>query len=299
MLLSPATTYQPADAQLEIASLETDIMRFLAILGFCLMIIFALVQSIPVSKSEESLTQGETTQQQLKLQTKSQQLELSELMIENMTLKQTLTQAETALKALSNSLTSEQQKLKGIEHQLNQKNQKLQDMQATNTKTGAQLNQQKNIIKVVKIKQTALKKSAQKSKKNSKANTKENKKTIEKSQKQAKTKKGFSLQFESDDAFKQLVLNKQVTLYVSTGDGYLRYQNGRYSKVAVNQTLYKMNEATVPQTFIKLLKGFEQGNVTWSVALPDITTNELNRLMSEHRQGAIYIGKQGKVRYQQ
>lgn len=35
----------------EAINLETDVMRFMAILGFCLMIVFALVQAIPVSST--------------------------------------------------------------------------------------------------------------------------------------------------------------------------------------------------------------------------------------------------------
>ena len=33
----------------EVEALQTDVMRFIAILGICLMVIFALVQSLPVS----------------------------------------------------------------------------------------------------------------------------------------------------------------------------------------------------------------------------------------------------------
>ena len=36
----------------EVEALQTDVMRFMAILGFCLMVIFALVQSIPTHKAD-------------------------------------------------------------------------------------------------------------------------------------------------------------------------------------------------------------------------------------------------------
>ena len=35
----------------EIEALQTDVMRFIAILGICLMVIFALVQALPVSSN--------------------------------------------------------------------------------------------------------------------------------------------------------------------------------------------------------------------------------------------------------
>jgi len=40
---------------MEIETLQTDIQRFVAILGFCLMAIFALVQAIPVTQTEYNL----------------------------------------------------------------------------------------------------------------------------------------------------------------------------------------------------------------------------------------------------
>lgn len=39
----------------EIEALQTDVMRFMAILGFCLMFIFALVQTLPAPKAEPKI----------------------------------------------------------------------------------------------------------------------------------------------------------------------------------------------------------------------------------------------------
>ena len=46
-----------AEARATVELLQTDVMRFMAILGFCLMAIFALVHSIPPSaRTSESKT---------------------------------------------------------------------------------------------------------------------------------------------------------------------------------------------------------------------------------------------------
>lgn len=42
--------WQPPSALEDERSLETDVMRFMALLGFCLMAVFALIQAIPVSQ---------------------------------------------------------------------------------------------------------------------------------------------------------------------------------------------------------------------------------------------------------
>jgi hypothetical protein len=46
------------------ADLQTDIMRFMAILSLCLVAIFALVQSIPLTPTEPVPAESPTPQQQ-------------------------------------------------------------------------------------------------------------------------------------------------------------------------------------------------------------------------------------------
>ena len=43
----------------DIEALQTDIMKFMAILGFCLMVIFAMVQTLPANKAEPKITTPE------------------------------------------------------------------------------------------------------------------------------------------------------------------------------------------------------------------------------------------------
>ena len=55
-----AYSYRAAGSDSELEALQTDIMRFMAILGFCLMVIFALVQAIPPSSNASQLIIEET-----------------------------------------------------------------------------------------------------------------------------------------------------------------------------------------------------------------------------------------------
>ncbi len=66
----------------DIEALQTDIQRFVAILGFCLMAIFALVQSIPVTAKKQ-----ETVIEDLSQKVASQNAELQRLKAENDELK--------------------------------------------------------------------------------------------------------------------------------------------------------------------------------------------------------------------
>ncbi len=68
---------------IETESLQTDIQRFLAIMAFCLMAIFALVQSIPVSTPTEEVVATDFTNQ-----LENQKNELNQLRQENELLKE-------------------------------------------------------------------------------------------------------------------------------------------------------------------------------------------------------------------
>lgn len=69
-------------AALETEALQTDIQRFIAILGFCLMAVFALVQSIPVTEPDLDLALAH-----LERTVAAQKEQLDELMSENRRLK--------------------------------------------------------------------------------------------------------------------------------------------------------------------------------------------------------------------
>ncbi len=77
------------DAETE--ALQTDVLRFLAILGFCLMAVFALVQAIPVtSDSRGPLIES------LKKRIESQNIEITQLKKENERLKAAFADARAA-----------------------------------------------------------------------------------------------------------------------------------------------------------------------------------------------------------
>lgn len=79
----------------EAEALQTDVMRFMAILGLCLMVVFALVQSIPVSQTDATpklATISTLEQKNVQLQEK-----LKELQKENQILTKKIEEKKTDL----------------------------------------------------------------------------------------------------------------------------------------------------------------------------------------------------------
>lgn len=97
-------------------ALETDIMRFMAILGFCLMAVFALIQSIPVSQQTGGVglqTQPRLEQQlaQLHDQVRTLLAKVANLQAKVEQLQQSNTQWQAQSQALAEQLTGSESQL--------------------------------------------------------------------------------------------------------------------------------------------------------------------------------------------
>ena len=66
-------------------ALQTDVMRFMSIIGLCLMAVFALVQGIPVQEKAKSAQSAQTAR--LRQEVRVQQLQVQELQAELLALK--------------------------------------------------------------------------------------------------------------------------------------------------------------------------------------------------------------------
>lgn len=97
-------------------ALETDIMRFMAILGFCLMAVFALIQSIPISQQTGGVglqTQARLEQQlnQMQDQVRSLLSKVANLQAQLEVLEQANTMWEIERQALTQQLAKSEQQL--------------------------------------------------------------------------------------------------------------------------------------------------------------------------------------------
>lgn len=309
-MLSQINDYQLVDSQLEMASLETDIMRFLAILGFCLMIIFALVQSLPVSSSQPSIEQANNEKASLLLQMKNQQIMVSALLLENERLKQNKQMAAQQLNALTDQFQVQMQLLeqmalvlsKNLSKNLSKKEQRLRILQSVNQQSQAELDGHRQQLAQLQAKQEAMKQAVltpvQASKKPLSLKTNEPAPPTNEpapQSKQSTGKKGFTLRFASNQLFKQLVLYGVVDLYLQTGHGHQKYLQGTFVSQPFDGQLYGMDETTVPEAFVGLARGSVPSIKGWYVSLPPKTVQDINRLLSANKQGDLVIVENAQV----
>jgi hypothetical protein len=115
---------------------------------------------------------------------------------------------------------------------------------------------------------------------------------------------GFTLRFESDPALTRLVARSEIGLYAITDDKALRMSvnRGSYSfwPASVPNQFHEMDAATVPADVITALRrsgslGLSPG-VKWGVTLPTQMQSQLNDYLASHTGGALVIGSDGGLR---
>ena len=113
---------------------------------------------------------------------------------------------------------------------------------------------------------------------------------------------GYSLRFESDLALTRLVASGQVGLYALATDRARRMavSDSRISfwDASTPQEYHEMEADTVPPPVVDALArtGIDAGSVVWGVTLPGRMRTQLDTLMREHDGGALVIGSDGSLR---
>ena len=116
------------------------------------------------------------------------------------------------------------------------------------------------------------------------------------------TREGFSLRFESDLALTRLVASGQIGLY-AINDGRARRMSVRDSTVSFWDAstpgrFHEMDAATVPRAVVESLarSGADTAQTGWGVTLPGKLKRELDTILREHRGGELIIGADGTLR---
>ncbi len=113
---------------------------------------------------------------------------------------------------------------------------------------------------------------------------------------------GFTLRFESDAALTRLVAASQVGVYaIETGRARrMTVSNSRISfwDASIPNSFHEMEKSTVPKPVLDALAktGADTGGVSWGVTLPGRLKKQLDGLMQEHRGGSLVIGASGDIR---
>jgi|GEM_PF-2678631 len=299
------------------AMLETDIMRFLAIMALCMMVIFSLVQSLPKTEKPEPSVPLETTDavqvEQLKHQLGKMTAELQQLKQDAEAKKQQIQQQgkqnhfKNLVVDLNQQLSSSQQQTQQLDQQLQglQKDKlvdkirwqaKMSELQNKLDQVQQKLQSNTQLLKAIsgtKTKSVATKKAVVKTPVIDNVEPKPNQAATPKAVKKP-AKKGFSLRFANDAALAQLVQQGRVELWRKSGNSYQRWLGSRWQNTNAKGQLYQMAAHTVPAQYRKQAVG--NGQRQWFVALPGGVRTQINTLMKQQAGGELVIDASSKVR---
>ncbi|MGI9237613.1 MAG: hypothetical protein ACR2QZ_09465 [Woeseiaceae bacterium] len=115
---------------------------------------------------------------------------------------------------------------------------------------------------------------------------------------------GFVLRFESDAALTRLVATNRIGFY-ALGSGRAQRMTVRDSRISfwdasTPNTYHEMEAVTVPDPVIQALtrSGTSSANVSWGVTLPGPLKTQLDELMLEHNGGSLIIVASGEIRWE-
>ena len=288
-------------------ALQTDVMRFMSILGLCLMAVFALVQAIPMQETEAPSPEpdrkepiAETTAQQAPDPVLQANLDKLMAQIHN---------AETRKLVAQRALSSTQQQLTSVIDQNERARSERQLLKVELDDLQHRIEKKRSYLASTEIEKGRLD--------TAKPQRVEKRIRIDDVSRRARilektppttapaedTKKGFTLRFASNEALERLVVSKSVSLYAMLNKKAWRLSvnNGRpaFSSAAFPGWFHEMASSTVPARYVSALKPSikpgERLQVTWGVQLPPATRREITSLTGNVQGGALVIHADGRV----
>jgi len=117
---------------------------------------------------------------------------------------------------------------------------------------------------------------------------------------------GFTLRFETDLALTRLVARNEVGLYAITPDKSVRMNVNRgalsFWPASVPNQFHEMDETTVPkdvQTALRRAGNVKISDVKWGVTLPSNMRQQLEQYLRESEGGSLIISGDGNLRLEQ
>jgi septal ring factor EnvC (AmiA/AmiB activator) len=301
-------------------ALQTDVMRFMSILGLCLMAVFALVQSIPRQETEGIQTGPELEKLQHDIRLQQQRAQLLEAQLERLTAQTRSAQERTAgaqqalssarqqltlltdqarqarserdrlyaeLAALKQQVAQARKELAGIEQAARTNSPSLRELQR-------QLGEEQRKLEAIDQRASALA-----MKPTAAEPVSEN--LPPPARPQART--GFTLRFASSEALERLVAAGAVSLYAMAGKQAWRLSladgSQVFAPVAFPGWFHEMAPATVPvdyaQSLRRSVRGPPASPLVWGVQLPAATRQAIASLTRDAAGGDLVIGADGQV----
>ena len=267
------------------SALETDVMRFMSIIGLCLMAVFALVQSIPVREAGKPV-------QAATLRPAIQQENRQKIRQENRAQQQQAQQLQAELDALKSEKDQTQYLLAVAQQRYEQVSGQIQRTREARDRQEVEVSKrppQPLTVKSVIRKPPPVPAASP-------------------AAKPLPGKQGFTLRFASAAALDRLITAGSVSLYGMAGQQAWRLsmEAGRpaVARASLPGWFHEMSAATVPAHYIRSLDNAADGPgqvaIVWGVQLPSATKAAITARVAEqrarHQQGAtLVIQNNGQV----
>ncbi|CCK80694.1 hypothetical protein [Desulfobacula toluolica] len=281
----------------EADALQADVMRFMAILGFCLLVIFSLVQTLPVQKSDPrpDLVSTETLTNQIKA-LKNEIMDLKQKTQAIASIAVTIHKDLTKQKQIIQRIDDSKQELKKSEARLNSLKLEIRENQRALSMIQQDADKEKQNLDKIKAELDKIKQSLSQSDEKPSDN--------EVSDVESDTKEvGFSLHFKNDETLTRLVRQKKVTFYGIAGKKAWKvlYVKGTpvFKLTPIPTKYYEMMPSTVPSlfsmAFSRNVAAFGDHTVKWGVTLPESVGKQIAGIMENHKNGDMVIDDAGGV----
>ncbi len=337
----------PGTFDTEAEALQTDVMRFMALLGFVLVGIFALVQALPVTpkdrgptleqrdqlrrevtKLEEHITQRRkvlnelrttiqaelATRQRIISQARDLKQELGRAREKAREVKTKLEASRSTLEQVQAKLAEERQSLTALRAQVEHERQELQRVESNFSEL------RQDVEQIKRLREQALAEARKASRRELEAEQAAQKAERSKSQRaEHKTqtnqfqedkpgtgevpKRGFTLKFQSNQAFDHLVTNDIVEFYALVGHKAWHAQRlGQVTRFTLSDPphhYHQMASATVPDNYMKSFQAVAaargKDSVTWATVLPKRITQAIREAVAGKTGADVVILKDGSI----
>ena len=285
----------------DIEALQTDIMRFLSILAICLMVIFALVQAIPLESDkgkpsvDDSIVQRleylknrieelSRQEQALRLRIQAHHADLKTKRIEQAAVKRELDNVR-------NALTKEREHLENLQSEVKEKQKSKILSEKTIQGINSRIDERNRVLDGLEAKIEELKKKLKAGNGSTKPPSK-------------KPVVGFSLKFKSEEALIRLIQGKRISFYVGLKGNYWKFSvigNQIQLKRAAEGRLNvrRMDPETLPESLKEAASGklasFSKGGINYFVNFPPDMLKQMERKMQTAQGGTLVVNITGKV----
>ncbi len=258
-----------------IADLQTDVMRFMAILSLCLVAIFALVQSIPLLPTDTEPPE---------IQTQAPQPDVT-----------TAAEPEAALRIAEPTIIDKPPMPPTVEEE-----------QLVITRPAPQRLPRRQARPRIIEQTIAPEPSVSKAPTEPMAVQEPVPEPPPQEPAPVSEPQGFTLRFETDLALTRLVARNEVGLYAITPEKSVRMNVNRgqmsFWAASVPNQFHEMDETTVPDAVLSALRragSVKTSDVKWGVTLPSNMRQQLDQYLHESEGGSLIIGGDGNLRLEQ